>query len=306
MTRPFAMRLGLMLALTLPVATLRAQGAADVAVRLAGMTAVSGFERAMVDTLVTLLPGAVRDRAGSVVVTLGSGAPARAIVCPLDEPGYVVGNVLAEGFLTLRRVGTPASPLFDQWHEGHRLTVWTRSGARDAVMAIPSTHLTRGRALPTDAFSVDDAHVDVGAASAAEVARLGIALIDPVALHKAPHRYGRALLAAPEAGRRAACAALVDALRRRPTSRGTVVATFAVESGIRHRGLLTLVNSRGPFSETVLLAYPTLDRRVEQSVGKIARWGLAVRYPGTPVETVQLDEVEQLAARIVAWIGGGP
>ena len=40
-----------------------------------------------------LLPGAMRDRSGSAVLVLGSGAPRRLVACPLDEPGWVVGGV---------------------------------------------------------------------------------------------------------------------------------------------------------------------------------------------------------------------
>jgi putative aminopeptidase FrvX len=75
-----------------------------------------------------------------------------------------------------------------------------------------SIHLTRGRAPAGEApFTFDEAYVDVGALNAEEVTRLGIAELAPVALEKRPHRYGDGLLAAPVAGRRAACAALADA-----------------------------------------------------------------------------------------------
>src|SRR2546428_13827010 len=56
-------------------------------------------------------PGSAKDRAGNVVLTLGRGAPKRLAVCPLDEPGYVVGNITDDGYLTLRRVGrSPNAP----------------------------------------------------------------------------------------------------------------------------------------------------------------------------------------------------
>src|SRR5438477_113426 len=91
-----------------------AQSVDNLAVRLAGMTAVTGLEQAMTDTLLTLLPGSIRDRAGNVTLSLGNGAPKRLVACALDEVGYVVGNIIPEGYLTLRRVGAPPTPLFDQ------------------------------------------------------------------------------------------------------------------------------------------------------------------------------------------------
>src|SRR2546428_2167070 len=73
-----------------------AQTVADLTLRLSAMTAVSGYEQAVTDSLVALLPGSAKDRAGNVVLTLGRGAPKRLAVCPLDEPGYVVGNITDE------------------------------------------------------------------------------------------------------------------------------------------------------------------------------------------------------------------
>lgn len=279
---------------------------AELAQRLAGMTAVAGFEQQMTDTLVRLLPEARTDRAGSVVVTLGRGTPKRLAACRLDEPGFVIGNIHDEGFLTLRRVGSSPSPLFDQWHEGHRVTVWTRTGARPGVVAIPSTHLLRGRARRfDDAFTVDDAYVELGTKSAADVGAWGVALLDPVSLTKAPHRYGNGLMAAPWAARRTACAALAHVVASRPQVRGTVIALFAVESAIRHRGLLTAGNVAGPFAETRLLEYPTPRGLTEALFGGVSLDMLDARYRDTPVETVSFEDAERLAAAIRRWMGGG-
>ena len=66
---------------------------AGMVTRLAALTAVTGYERTMVDTLLRLLPGATRDRAGNARLALGGGSARRLVACPLDEPGYVVGSV---------------------------------------------------------------------------------------------------------------------------------------------------------------------------------------------------------------------
>ena len=174
---------------------------------MASMSAVTGYERALVDTMLRLLPGSARDRAGNAWVTLGGGRGRRLVVCPLDEPGYVVGGIREDGYLTLRRVPGRVSPLFDQQLEGHRVTIQGRRGPVPGVVAVRSIHLTRGRQVADEPFTVDDAYIDVGVGSRAEVAGLGIAVLAPVTLAKRPHRYGDGLLAAPVAGRRAACAA---------------------------------------------------------------------------------------------------
>src|SRR2546428_10388432 len=89
-----------------PTVRLFAWGDVDrLALRFASMTAVTGLERSRVDSLRALFPGSTRDHAGNVTLTLGQGSPKRLFTCPLDEVGYVVGNILPDGFLLLRRVG---------------------------------------------------------------------------------------------------------------------------------------------------------------------------------------------------------
>src|SRR5437899_12070615 len=163
-----ALVVGLLLAVY-PSTRLSAQSVDALAVRFAGMTAVTGLEQGMTDTLLTLLPGSTRDRAGNVTLSLGSGTPRRLVAFALDEVGYVVGNITADGYLTLRRVGAPPTPLFDQQLEGQRVTVFGARGAVPGVGAVKSTHLTRGRpggpagpGAPDPVFTVDNAYVDVG------------------------------------------------------------------------------------------------------------------------------------------------
>jgi endoglucanase len=294
---------------------------AGMATRLAGLTAVTGYERGMVDVLLRILPGAVRDRAGDARLTLGGGSAKRLVACPLDEPGYVVGSVWEEGYLTLRRVpGRVPSPLFDQQIEGQRVTVQGRRGARPGVVAVRSIHLTRGRPASSDApFTVDDAYVDVGARSRADVTALGIGVLAPVTLAKQPHRYGDGLLAAPVAGRRAACAALLVAVKQsalRAKLLPPVTVAFVVEQELAERGLATLANELGPFEETLLLdgrpgakgALPQVPDSGAAArwprLGRVTRWSLSVRYAGTPVETVALADADSLREALVHWIGG--
>jgi len=297
--------------------------AADLAVRLAGMTAVTGYEQRMVDTLLTLLPGSERDRAGDAVLALGSGTPRRLAACPVDETGYAVGQVRPDGWLTLHRspvrLRVPG-PLFDQQLEGQRVTVFGRRGAVPGVVAIRSIHLTRGRAsIPNEPFTSDDAFVDIGAASAREVAALGVGVLNPVALAKRPHRYGSDELAAPMAGRRAACAALLAAARRVGSGQGTApapgttVVAFVVEQQLEARGLLTVATNRGPFDETwvaddsagvAAIEAATLPAGPRAALGRVHGWEVATKYPGTAVETVSLGEVEQTSAKIADWLRG--
>lgn len=276
----------------LPSSRLASQSLDALAVRLAGMTAVTGLEQAMTDSLLVLLPGSSRDRAGNVTLTLGQGTPKRLVSCPLDEVGYVVGNILPDGYLLLRRVGGGprlAYPLFDQQLEGHRVTLFGARGAVPGVVAVRSTHLTRGRGgpgVPDPVFTVDNAYVDVGASSATDVAALGLAVLSPVSRTKQPRLYGDRLLAAPVAGRRAACAALIAAVQAKPKVKGTVVAAFTVQSlYAENAGLATVTALLGPFTATRTAT-------------------LTARYRDTDVETVALQDAETLSHDLVTWLEG--
>lgn len=292
----------------------------ELAARMASISAVTGYERALVDTVLRLLPGSARDRAGNAWVTLGGGRGRRLVVCPLDEPGYVVGGIREDGYLTLRRVPGKVGPLFDQQLEGHRVTVQGRRAPVQGVVAVRSIHLTRGRTQPSeDPFTVDDAFVDVGAATSAEAASLGIAVLAPVTLTKRPHIYGDGLLAAPVAGRRGACAALLATAREWAVGgkpKGSVIVGFVVGQELGQRGLATLANTRGPFDETLIVdgrpgTGGTIDRETDPDVsvrwprlGTVRRWSLPARYNGTVVETVSLKDAESLRVELDNWGGG--
>jgi putative aminopeptidase FrvX len=269
-----------------PPDRLSAQSLDALTLRFTAFTAVSGYEDAVRDSLLALLPGATRDRFGNILITLGTGGPARLVSCPLDEPGYVVGAITPDGYLTLHRDGRVTSPLFDQQLEGQRVTVFGRNGAVPGVVGVRSVHLTRGRGANDAPFTADNAYVDVGAASAAEITDLGIAMLSPVALTKAPHPYGSGLLAAPIAGRRAACAALAAAALRKPKAQGTVVVAFTIQSlQGGNPGLSSVIHARGPFADTLTAVLPS-------------------KYPETAAETVSLDDARALEQRLLAWIGG--
>jgi len=292
---------GLLLSVYPPI-RLAGQSVDALAVRFAAMTAVTGLEQAMTDTLLTLLPGSIRDRAGNVTVSLGSGTPRRLVACALDEVGYVVGNITPDGYLTLRRVGAPPTPLFDQQLEGERVTVFGARGAVPGIGAVRSVHLTRGRVGPNSpdpVFTVDNAYVDVGAAAAAEARTLGIDVLSPVSLAKRPHRYGERLLAAPAAGRRASCAALAAAVQGKPKVRGTVVAAFTVRSLYTTTGVQAVQLLQGPFDEALLL---WSGRGAAAGRATADTLPLATRYTDTAVETVSLKEADALAKRLAVWV----
>ena len=267
-----------------------AQDVSSLTERLSALTAVTGSERALTDSLLAWLPGSARDRFGNVTLALGKGEPKRLASCAVDEVGYIVGNITDDGYARLRRVpGTLPQPLFDQQMlEGQRVTVMGDAGPVQGVVAVRSTHLTRFRGAAAAAeppFTVDDAWLDVGATSRADVARLGVHVLSPVARLKRPLRYGDGLLAAPFAGSRASCAALLAAVLGQPSPHGTVVVAFTIQSSYAQTGLKAVRALQGPFAEELAPTVPS-------------------QFRFTPVETVSLAAADSVRKAIVRWIGG--
>lgn len=282
--------------------------------RLMSIPAPLGYESILADSIARIVGGSgtvTRDRAGNVVLTLGRGGPSRLIACPMDEPGWVVGGVRDDGYLTIRRLPGLMPRDADERLEGQRITLLGSKGPVPGVVGVRSIHLTRGRSSPSDRFTFDDAYVDVGAKSGDEARDLGVDNTTPLVLEKRPHAYGEGLLAAPEAGTRAACAALVRATMSTQL-RGTVTVAFVVEQRLSARGLRSIIHERGPFADVLLLGAAdsigntvTADSVRISEAGRIERWRLRVQHQGTPVETVSMSDAAAMEARLAEWMRGG-
>lgn len=199
-----------------------------------------------------------RDALGNVIATVGSGPPRRLVACPLGEPGYVVTRIHDDGYLRLMPAsGAPTGALWDQSHQGQTVVIGGARGWVPGAVVLPSVHLMQGRSEPPEKpVAVDDFWVDVGAESAAEVAELGVRLLDAVALLKRPARLGNGLVAAPSARVKGACVAAAEAARRVHASPGTGTTVFAWTTLdlLNRKGLEHLVLRTGPFDEVVLLS----------------------------------------------------
>ncbi len=289
-----------------------------------------------------------RDPLGSVVLTLGSGAPRRLVTCPLDEPGYVVSRILEDGYVRLVPSGNALlGTLWDQAQEGQVVVVGGSQGWRAGAVALPSVHLQQAPAPAGEPrpFSIYDAYVDVGAESAAEVAEMGIRLLDPVALLRRPVRLPGGLIAGPSARVKGACLALIDAARRLGQTPGSGTTVFAWIAGdlLNQAALAHVARESGPFDEVLqisrgfewdadgrpqpipgpggLLAAGQLPQGLSRvrmipplqpgGFGGRPDWGqarigflaLPGLYPGTPVETVAVDDVRRLADALLETVG---
>ena len=272
------------------------------------LDAPPGWEHRATDVIMRSMPGWQRDALGNLILRKGSGSPRRVVACALDRPGFAVTEITDDGYLRLREVGAGRMhPLWTQSHEGQRLRVLTRSGVVPAVAIVKSTHLQRGRA-PVPVTTLDDLWVDVGATSRNDVTRLGIRILDPVVRETTGWAYYLAV-AGHMAGVRVGCAAVATAASGEVTSGETIFLLTTLRS-FGHDGLEAALRSLGRVDQVTLIDQSTettppaafSQRKVEKppylpestGLGFITVLSPRVRFPGSLVETVSLDDANAL------------
>ena len=285
--------------------------------RWLALDAPPGWEHRATNAIMQELPGWQRDALGNLIVRRGSGSPRRVVACALDRPGFAVTEITDDGFLRLREVGSGRlHPLWQQFHEGQRLKILTHDGFVPAVAMVKSTHLQRGRG-PAPVTTLDDLWVDVGAASRADITRLGIQMLDPVVREASLGWAYEGFVAGEMAGVRVGCAAVATAAGGEVSSGETIFLLTTLRS-FGHDGLEAALRSLGRVDQVTLIDQSTdtaataafSQRIVEkpsylpESTGLTSVTVLSprVRFPGSLVESVSivdaaslLDEVEKVA-----------
>ncbi len=195
------------------------------------------------------------DNAGNLIITIGSGAPRRLIVTPVDEPGYVVSGITDDGYLRVQRVPQFApDPVFDALHFAQPVVITTRENKSvSGVFAGLSVHLQPGRMNGPKMNHPEELYVDIGAKNVDEVRAAGVSILDPIVLAGEPldvgqhydYKAGRAV------GDRFGVAALLELLAKLKRSKsvpkqGTTIVAFATQSWTGGRGLNRLIEEVHP------------------------------------------------------------
>jgi putative aminopeptidase len=215
---------------------------------LSRIPAVSGYEQPLIAAIQRelaargLQPNS--DNFHDLWVTVGNGAPHRLIVAAVDQPGYVVSDITAQGYLRVQRLPqAPPNAVFDTLRFAQPVTVQTPQGALDGVFAGLSIHLAPRRLDPPDMSHIDELYLDIGARSAAQVRAAGADLLDPVSLAQAPFTVGADDEAGAAAGDRFGWEALLEAASRLRSARiaGTTTLAFVTQQWLGGRGLERLL-----------------------------------------------------------------
>ena len=284
--------------------------------------APTGYETRLTPRVADAMPGWISERWGNLVAVVGSGSPRRIVACALDRPSYAASQITADGYLRVHRIGRGSShPLWDQAFEAQHVRVMTRTGPVAGVVARSNGHFAAQHRHETAVVGADELWVDVGAESAAEVAALGIELLDPIARHLPPWPMAGGV-AGPDAGRRVGCAAvatLAEAARGGRAPAGETHFVMSAQEVLGWVGLSSYVARGGSFDQVVVLAPGEAEGgitlRPADSFGRfgavLASAGLdevawivpAATAPGSHMEQVRLEDATTLLAAAAGAMG---
>ena len=301
----------------------------DVLRNWIALDAPPGSEHVATDSIMRAMPGWKwkRDALGNLILRKGSGSPRRVVACGLDRPGFSVTEITDDGYLRLREAGAGRQhSLWVQFHEGQRVRVLTRAGFVPGVVIVKSTHLQGGRVLNAPVATLNDLWVDVGAASKAEVQQLGIEMLNPVVRDFGGWSYGK-FAAGQLAGVRVGCAAVAGVAQGKVNSGETIflITTLrsfgfdGLEAALRSLGRVdgvTLVDAGDSVNEAFSQRLVEKPPYLPESTGLTTVTVLSprVRYAGTLVESVNVDDAEKLLAAVATvanvsnpnWVEIGP
>ena len=190
------------------------------------------------------------DEMSNVVVTVGTGAPHRLIVAPMDEPGYVISGITEDGYLRVQRLPqTGFLPQFNELYSAQPVRV-AATGERwiSGAVAGISIHLLPGRQNPPSAADLDNMFVDIGASNAQEARSAGVDLLKPMVLERQFFELAGGQWTAAAIGDRFGDAALTEVLRQLDPQKikGTLTVAFVAQQFPGSRGLERLLETLKP------------------------------------------------------------
>jgi putative aminopeptidase FrvX len=239
---------------------------------LSAVCAPSGHEDAMIARMRAGYEQAglsVRvDPLGNVIAPVRDpkpGCPHVAVFAHMDEVGFVVRKIEAEGFLRLQRLGG----IPEKSMAGQHIVLLSEAGPVDGVIATKAHHVTddaeKARVVP-----VSDIFVDIGARGRAEVEAAGIRVGTPATWRPGLSRRGE-IVRTKAADDRVGCAVLL-ALAERARDLGggaglTLVAGVQEEFNIR--GVVPAIRAIQPHIFVCLDIVPANDTPDTAHLGEV-------------------------------------
>lgn len=229
---------------------------------LSRIPAVCGYEQnlaaAIARELADLHPNT--DNLHDVWVTVGSGSPHRLIVAAIDQPGYIVSGITAQGYMRVQSLPqVPPNAVLDTLSFAQPVRVEGAHGVLEGAFAGLSIHLAPRRLNPPGMTHIDELYLDIGARSPAEVRAAGADLLDPVSLAQPPITIGTDDEAGAGAGDRFGWEALLEIARELSSARasGTTTIAFVSQQWLGGRGLARLLTELPPADEMIFVGRVT-------------------------------------------------
>jgi putative aminopeptidase FrvX len=221
---------------------------------------VSGAEKPVRDRILEIIRSigvteSQIDEKGNLVVRLGKGeSPSAIFIAHMDEIGFAVQRISSSGAILTDTKGGGDTDLF-AWHP---MTIHTANG-------------------PVPAQMTRHGNIELGAASADEVAAIGVAAEDSVTVPKTYTRLLGSRVSARSLDDRLGCAVLVEALRQLAldarNSAGSVWFVFSVEEEVGLVGAEYVAANSSPTRVYAVDTFVTSDTPLEDRRIAYARLG---------------------------------
>jgi len=195
-----------------------------------------------------------RDGLGSLIAEKKgtSDRPRIMLTAHMDEVGFMVQSITAQGYLRLQALGSWAAGQLP----GQRLHIHGSRGPVEGIIGAVPPHFKKGE---RGELKIEELLVDVGASSPEEVESLGVRLGDLMTPVSRFAVFNTKLLANKAWDDRAGCAVLVAAMEELGRHPNTVVAVATVQEEVGSRGAVTAVEVAKPHVAVVLEGPPADD-----------------------------------------------
>jgi putative aminopeptidase FrvX len=197
-----------------------------------------------------------RDGLGSVLAEkAGRSRPRVMLAAHLDEIGFMVQGVTAQGYLRLQALGGWEAA----WLPGQRLIIQTAAGPREGVVAATPIHFKKEKSKEV---KVEDLLVDIGAADTAAVQAMGVGLGDLAVPRSGFAVLNEHLLLNKAWDDRVGVAAMIAVLRRFQDRDhpNTLIGAGTVQEEVGSRGATCAVEKAKPDLAIVLEGPPADDQ----------------------------------------------
>jgi len=140
-----------------------------------GVPGYEGAVGALVRDYMRPLGDIEKDRIGSIICRQGNSGPRVMLAAHMDEIGFMVQHITAEGFIKF----LPLGGWWDQVLLGHQVTIRTHTGPVLGVIASKPPHILSAEERK-EIVEKKDMAIDIGATSKEQVEAAGIRLGDPI------------------------------------------------------------------------------------------------------------------------------